>query len=183
MSENRYPDYPPGTPSVTEILTSVGLIDTSWFTPEAAERGTQVHLACRYLAEDRLDWTTLDPRIEPYVRSYEKFLTSTGCKARSVEQSGYCEIRRYCGSWDVVFGYLADLKTGSYEPWHRAQVGGYQLLPGHQRVSRLATIYLQADGSIAKVRFHPAYICEAEFLCALSFYRLKEQYLGLRNGS
>jgi hypothetical protein len=174
---SRYPQYPPGTPSVTEILTSVGLIDTSWFTPESAARGTQVHLACRYLAEDRLDWATLDPRIEPYVRSYEKFINLSSATVASVEQSGYCERRKYCGTWDVVFNYVADLKTGQPEKWHRAQLGGYSLLiSAPSNVKRLATIYLQADGSIAKARFHPAYICEAEFLCALSFYRLKEQY-------
>ena len=174
---DRYPQFPPEAVSVTEILTETGLVDTRFFNELSAKIGTESHLACRYLAEDRLDWTSLDPKIEPYVRSYEKFLTATGEKARSVEQSGYCMIRKYCGTWDVVFNYLADLKTGSYQPWHRAQLGGYSLLALHQSdVKRLATIYLQADGSIAKARFHPAYICEAEFLCALSFYRLKEQY-------
>ena len=40
--------YTPNLPSVTEILRSVGLIDATWYTEEARQRGTAVHLACEY---------------------------------------------------------------------------------------------------------------------------------------
>ena len=41
-------------PSVTQILKDAGLIDTTWYTDEARQRGRAVHLAAQFLDEDDL---------------------------------------------------------------------------------------------------------------------------------
>ena len=46
-------------PSVTEILKDVGLIDTTFFAPEHAERGTRVHEATVFWDETGMDDDTL----------------------------------------------------------------------------------------------------------------------------
>lgn len=172
----RYPEFPPDAPSVTEVLHSVGLIDDRWYTDGAADRGSKVHLACRYLAEDRLDWDSVDPEIEGYVRSYDRFLNFTAITVRCVEVQQYDEALKFCGTFDLEAksGWVLDLKTGGEAKWHRAQVGGYWRLNGEK--GKVGALYIQADGSTAKVKFYNGRECWNEFLTALNFYNLRRNY-------
>ena len=60
-------------PSVTQILKDAGLIDTTWYTDEARERGRAVHLATQFLDEDDLDWDTVLPQYGGYLAAWERF--------------------------------------------------------------------------------------------------------------
>ena len=68
-------------PSVSQILRTAGLVGYDGI-PEpilrrAAERGTAVHLACRYLDDDDLDPDSLDPELQPYVAAWHRFRMNT----------------------------------------------------------------------------------------------------------
>ena len=73
-------------PSVTQVLTSTLGDDFADVPPDRLEfcqgRGNAVHLAASLLVAGELDWSTVDPRIEGYVRAVEKFHAE--CKGRIV---------------------------------------------------------------------------------------------------
>jgi len=54
-------------PSVTQVLTRAGMIDTQWFTPEAAERGTNVAKMTEFFDDGELDTETLPEYLVPFL--------------------------------------------------------------------------------------------------------------------
>ncbi len=121
-------------PSVTQILAAEGFIDYSFLGEDSAHylsRGQAVHAACEYLDEDRLDWSTVAPAIEGYVRGYQKFKRVLGFYPTHIETHVFDEIYRYAGTLDRVGRIgdarkiLIDLKTGPICSWVGAQLGGY----------------------------------------------------------
>lgn len=141
-----------GVASVTQIITDAGRISSFSMVRAAAERGRVVHKAAALLVAGRLDWTSVDARLVGYVKSYARLIEATGWVARSVETRRYCPVYDYAGTFDVSFEdqILADLKTGGPAAWHRAQLGAYWNLNG--RDDRCIGVYLQADGSIARLK-------------------------------
>ena len=162
-------------PSVTQILDAVGLISDFAKQPLAAERGKLVHLACKYLGQGILDWSTVDRSILGYVQSYEKFLTQTQWLARAVEVSLYDKDYLFAGSFDVDFteGWLVDLKSGVKAKWHPLQTAAYHRLNGGK--GKRGTLYLQADGSMAKFEQHSDRTDLARFLACRTVYELLER--------
>ncbi len=103
-------------PSVTQIITDTGLINTQFYTLDAQERGKLVHKACEFMDYDDLDFASLDPVIEPYVMAYKNFKEETGFKAELIEKSVYHKEFNYAGTLDrtgTMDGrrVLIDLKT------------------------------------------------------------------------
>lgn len=114
-------------PSVTQILKDMGEISEWSMQDERAKlRGTMVHVAGALLP-DRLDWSTVDSAIFGYVMSLAVWFDQTGCKVEAQEQQVY----------------LPDL-----------DVAGTLDLRGTFKNGKSGTLYLQADGSLAK--FKPA---------------------------
>jgi len=71
-----------GLVSVTNVLTSVGMIDFS-HVPEqlldrAKSRGSNVHLACYLDDSNDLDFENMDPGLKGYVMAWRKFRADTG---------------------------------------------------------------------------------------------------------
>lgn len=137
-------------PSVTQGLQLAGVTPNVWRSPAqarlAGERGTHVHLACEYLDRGTLDWSDLDPLLEPYVRAYEAFKADTRFLPGLIEQTGYGVVA--IGGERLPFGYtldragiwrgrdgmgpvrplLLDLKTGSeIKPAIGVQLAGYEI--------------------------------------------------------
>lgn len=180
MSE-RYPEFPAGTRSVTEILHDVGLVDDRWFNDAARDRGLRIHCGAQLLAQGILDWESVEPVDLGYLKSCELLLRYTGWTARLTEQRRLNTELKVCGTYDVSFDapnrdscVLADYKTGAPQPWHEIQLGFYYKLNGEK--GKLAGIYLQEDGSTAKVKFYNAHDAWRKAQVVLNFYRLKEQY-------
>ena len=66
---------------VTDVLRAAGLRDGMRFKSDAERkwyfaRGTAIHHATVLVDRGTLDWSTLDERIVPFVRAYEKFITT-----------------------------------------------------------------------------------------------------------
>lgn len=124
-------DPRPDLPHVTEILARAGLVDATWFTDYARERGRRVHLGTQFVDEGiSFDWTGLPPDVVPRVRTYQKFLDDVRPEVLSIEEQVVNEALRYQGTLDRrvridgVEGII-DIKPPSREPWHRLQLSMY----------------------------------------------------------
>ncbi len=121
----------PGQPdrvlaSNTQILKDRGVIDTTYYKPEHAARGTYVHGVCDVWNKARLlgcdiEWDEVDPRFKGYCEAWVKFCTETGFKAHLSEQPLW-HSAGYATTIDA-FGYigeqavLVEIKTGSEPKW------------------------------------------------------------------
>lgn len=121
-------------PRVTEILRYSGVTDFSAIPAATLEyaqtRGTAVHSACHFLDEEDLDWSTLDPAIEGYVRAWERFKSESGFVPDMIEQSVYCPTYQYRGTLDRTGTMgdkkvLIDIKTGPPGPSAALQTAAY----------------------------------------------------------
>jgi hypothetical protein len=176
--------YASGLPFVSEILVSAGLVDPTWYTAESRERGKAVHLACQFYDEGDLDPESIEPPIDGYFSSYLAWLQVSGIKPEWIE----CSMNNglYAGTPDRVMvtrpRKLHDIKTGAYQHWHRIQTALYvNLLPDPYSYSRNG-IYLQADGSIARVREFPKSDYQRDLAVGLSALNIHNWKRG-NNGS
>lgn len=111
---------------VTQILKAAGLIETAWFTAEAAERGTAMHNA----AHDAVADSAQDG---PVARCVYEAMRTASITVHDVERHYVHGVLEYEGHPDwvgTVGGHQAviDLKTGTRQPWHGVQLAGYALL-------------------------------------------------------
>lgn len=108
-------------PGVTTVLNPA----YEWLqtvNPYVLERkamiGRETHIACKYLADDELDWDSLDQAVRPYVESYAEWLAMAGVKLLLTEFQVYNPLHSYAGTEDVCFDlggdvWDVDLKTTS----------------------------------------------------------------------
>ena len=118
-------------PHVTSILREVGLVDTTWFTEEARDRGSALHLATEYLDRGELDEATVDPLIVSRLAAYRLFIKEMKPEILSIE-----EHVEYPGSYQGTLDrrvriagkeWVLDIKAGGPAPWHSLQLAGYAL--------------------------------------------------------
>jgi hypothetical protein len=135
--------------SVTQILKMAGLIKTGFFSDEAALRGTYVHLAAQLLDDGKLDESTIDPAIAPYLDAYRQFLTLCKPKWTYIETRLADPDVGFAGAVDRVGTLLVgkkrktcvvDLKSGSTAPFHAIQTAGYSALVVRDRLKHGAAI-------------------------------------------
>jgi hypothetical protein len=178
--------YSNGLPSVTDILRSAGLIDASWFTPQAWMRGRAVHLACEYYDQGDLDEETIDPEIAGYLEAYKRYRACAGQAGNNewIEIPRQDKMGTFAGTPDRVIAArpkgIIDIKTGAPQPWHRIQLAAYvSMMDDPFGYSRLG-LYLRPDGSY-KVREYP----KSEYISDLSIFQaaLTIHYWRQRNGS
>ncbi len=145
-------------PSVTQILTDAGLIDTQWFTEQATIRGTYIHEATALDDADDLDCDTLDDSLAGYVAGWRAFLYETGAEILSIEERVCSPTFTYAGTLDrrVMFQgaeWVVDIKSGGPLRWHALQTAAYAALveAGPRHLSqpgplKRATVHLKANG-------------------------------------
>jgi len=177
---DRYPQLPPETLSVTEILKLSGVIPESTFIdPWFMGRGTAAHKATELHDKGILDESTVDPEIAGMVESWRKL----GYKyaPENIEVVLYDPVYRFCGKLDRI--PLLDVKGPSSSKWHVLQLGAYWHLLGvagrsAERV-RPMTAHLQTDGSIANIKTYTSqqmHEAAREFLTLLAAIRIKQKY-------
>jgi hypothetical protein len=137
-------------PSVTQVINNLGLIDTQWFKPEHAARGSHIHLACQYLDEGCLDYDSLDEEYKPYIDAYKRFLNDCKPEWVGIEQKIFHPIYKYCGTYDrsgMMFGnnITLDIKTGIYHHTHALQLAGYEQTITDDKSSKRYSLYLSRD--------------------------------------
>jgi len=146
-------------PGVNEIFKDVGLIDTTYFKPEHAERGKRRHKWIEDFDAGTLDWSQVD---EPnYIVGWQEFLADNGMEVQAHELQVYNPNWHYAGTLDVLATdgdgdeWIVDIKTSaSSYPWHRLQTTMYGLAYADQSnrpLPRLGTVYLR---EAKKKQFH-----------------------------
>ena len=181
-------------PSVTQILQDVGLIDTTYFTDEARERGSFAHKAIQLWLADNLDESDLSEGLKGYLDSARQFMAMVGT-VHEVEMPRFHPAMRFAGTPDLVctideYGFaVPDFKIGAKEASHRYQSAAYAFLValgdrGDNEILSFTPmkpgrimVHLDADGKPPKLEPYPAGgNDERIFLAALTVYHAKHQH-------
>ncbi len=114
-------------PSVTQILQGAGIVDTTWFTEEAAWRGSIVHRCCHLDDEGDLEEGTVPEEARGYLDAWRLFKAQVPMNFISIEHplcSGlYAGTPDRDAEWAVI-----DIKTGAILPWVGLQLAAYSEL-------------------------------------------------------
>jgi hypothetical protein len=172
--------------SVTQLLKLAGYIDASFYTPEAAERGTRVH-ATTALIDEQIGGIAVPNGLDGEVRAYLKFLSDMKPRFMMIEQAVTDDAGIVCGRPDRVFwkmGSIAglgvlEIKTGACAPWHAYQTAGYAYLVSSQyiengkdaprEVASRWCVHLRKNGTY-RLRQHTSPRDRAVFLYALAHF-------------
>ncbi len=174
-------------PGITGILKACGYIDSTYYTEEARDRGSHVHLAIKFLNKGTLDWDTVIDRYVGYVAAYEKFVKDWNLKLEFYERPLYHPHLLFAGTPDLVGTVLdgipsiIEIKTGPVRKWTALQTAAQELLvraweekPVHRR---RWGVCLNVDGSYSKpVPFNEWERDEAVFRTLNSAVQHRELY-------
>jgi len=170
---------------VSEAIQAAGLKDFSKIDPSvferARQRGTAVHAACHYLDEGDLDWATVSPEIEPYVRAWERFKADTGVVLTYIEQPRVHATLWLAGTPDRVVLMngargIIDLKTYKPDRVVDVQLAAYSFLEfgpqGVINVPKRWCVELKDDGKYGLHEFSDRGD-EAVFMACLTIAKFK----------
>ncbi len=164
-------------PSVTQILKSLGLIDATWYTDEARDRGSMIHLATALDDRGELDESSVDERIAGYLAAWRLFKAESGASFTDIEIQLYSDYG-YAGTPDRI-GTLRgrsvfDIKNGEPEPWHALQTAAYAFgcSAGSAAVMSRYCIYLRDNGTYRLIQ-HDRSTDIAVWLSCLNLYNWK----------
>lgn len=129
--EHKYSHQGFTVPSVSQIISNLGLINTFGFNESAANRGRLVHEITEKI-DKQIDFDAfdVDPDCVGYLHAYEKFRNEFKGVVIDSEFQVFDQINYYAGTADRVVEqtgarYILDIKTGAFQPWHKLQLGGY----------------------------------------------------------
>lgn len=170
-------------PSVTTVLKEAGLIDDSFYTPEAALRGTVVHECCAIINMGlEIDEDTIDDAARPYVDAYRRFLESVGERFQvdKVEHRVHSAAFGYAGTTDILGKFdrrpmVCDIKTGDPAPWHAVQLAGYAAAYTVIPLERYC-VYLNSDGEYG-LRHYTDPSDRTAFLSAVALVNWKRRFM------
>jgi len=137
-----------GFPHVTDIIKAAGLMGETWYyTDEARDRGTAVHLCTQFMDEGALDPSTIDPSIDKLVAGYAKFIEEVNPKILEIEKHYVQRTLHYQGTADRIVQIngkaVIDIKAGTPEPWHQIQTAAYAQMAN---VMGRYCLYLKPNG-------------------------------------
>lgn len=135
-----------------------------WIDEWYADRGSMAHEAIKLMLLDDLDWDSLDPEIEPFVRAARDFIADSGWEVVHVEPLLHSEKLWVAGQPDVIMRtrgrhplwVLPDWKTGAPIPPYELQTAGYELIVEDAlglKIAKRMCVRLQRDGKY-RVRGH-----------------------------
>jgi hypothetical protein len=128
-------------PGVNEILQDCGLVDTTWFKPEHAQRGKDIHREIEDFSLGKYECRF--PDYAPYVERWAEFQQDSGFVAKEVERRTYHPLYRYCGTIDAYGdGVIVDIKTGGARSYYELQLIAYGLMLDKPR---LLAVFLKPD--------------------------------------
>jgi hypothetical protein len=170
-------------PSVTQVLSLV--TDATWFTDDCRWRGSAVHAACQYLDEGDLDWATVEPEHEGYVRAWERAVRECGFVWDGIEEELYHPQHQYAGRRDRrgrigQSRVVVDLKTSAtLAPQTAMQLAAYVAPLESPRAYRRFAVRLKPDGTYT-VKEYPVAEYGRDwnnFLVLLAAWRLRREYI------
>jgi hypothetical protein len=168
-------------PSVTGILKAGG------FEPYGSEwhmaKGRAVHLACQYLDEGGLDWSSISDEILPYLMAYELFKKESGFKPTRIEERLFHPTLMFTGQIDRVgevpndkSQWLIDIKSGHPGPYCSLQTAGYNLLlPVLKYPRKRFGLHLKENGSYSLIEYKDSQD-QGIFLALLAIHNWKKNH-------
>lgn len=171
-------------PSVTQVLDAAGFVDATWFTPEATQRGTDVHeitaIYDRQIDKEKAECAIekVYPEAIGYLRAWQSFLAESKATVLDIEQRSYNGVNRYAGTIDRRLSIrgvqtAVDIKTGQPEPWHALQLAAYAKCEPYSRGRY--TVYLRKDATF-RVKTHTDTSDWDVFLAALACFNWKKNH-------
>ena len=144
-------------PSVTQVLSEVGLVDVSgpWFTDEVRARGTNVHLITELHDRGELCEEQVPLELMGYLNAWKRFKADAGFVCELVEHHVYHAVYHYAGTLDRVGTcddgngpqMLLDIKCGAHMPAHRLQTAAYAECIEWRTPPERCGVHLAADGT------------------------------------
>lgn len=155
------------TPSVTQILSSVGMYKGLENVPKnvlkiAGERGHIIHECIELHLKNELDESSIDPELSGYFNAYlsaRKEYPQIFEKLHTYEKMVYSKKYKYCGRLDACGDRLiVDWKTTAQtDPVHGLQLSAYWMAEHpdylHDKPETLACLYLHKDGDFVFVKY------------------------------
>lgn len=147
-------------PGITEIMTTLGMVDPQWYDEKGKARGKAVHASCHFLDEKDLKWESVHQSIVGYVKGWELFLKESGFMPLNIEKvvwssiyGAACTLDRHGVFPDGEHG-IVEIKTGAVEPWAGVQTAFHGLCVVEQGlapyISRRGAVRLTEDGKCGK---------------------------------
>jgi len=173
-------------PSVTQILRTLGIIDTRWATEHALERGTAVHQAIQFLVEDDLDWSTVTPEIAPYLDAFWQFAGDVELQVNDTEMIVYSPTHRYAGRLDLLATVqgeraIIEIKTGKALDWVNLQLAAYAMCYDGVLPARFC-LELRANGTY-RLTEHRKPTDLSEWMSCLAVYQIRKRTGTLNGGN
>jgi hypothetical protein len=173
---------------VTHILSSVlsrGSLKSSFVRDDLdffLQRGRAIHIATALLDAGTLDWKTVDERIVPYVRAWEKFRREVGGKI--IESECHIENKRlnYEGTLDRIISkcalypignLLIDIKTNEADAITRLQTMAYAT--AQKRAVKRGFVALRDNGTYSAGIYDADASDKAAWLSCLKLYNWIER--------
>jgi len=170
--------------SVTQVIGTI--LVPGGYNPDDfyRERGSAAHLACRLHAEGRLDESTIDENVRPYLDAYKRFLRETGFRPIQCEVSfaneafGFAGTPDQEGNWGCLEGAwtIIDLKSGNIPSWTGIQLAGYCVGRGQEYRPKRIAVRLQSDGGFKLIEYPLRDLSRDTnvFLAALAVYNWRK---------
>lgn len=175
-------------PSVTEVLSDVGIVDYSHLPESTREmalaRGRAVHLATQFEDEGDLDEASIPDDLRGYLEAWRRFKRETRFVPELIEYRSFHPSHKYAGTLDRtgnlggnVLNCLLDIKTNDAQEWVRYQLAAYAAFFDSPRKYIRMSVELHADGSYRLKEFACRH-WQSDinvFMSALNVYRAKRE--------
>lgn len=169
-------------PSVTQIIGAAGLSGLDRVPADLLERnaafGKAVHKAVELKCQEKLDYSTLDEALKPYVEQWDKFCNDFGYVSHMQEYRAVSHSLRVGFCIDNIgyaksYRHIVDLKTGTAKPSDIIQACAYGYL---YPTDRILLLYLRADRyRVVAITDRERKRVETVFLSCLSIYNFKKE--------
>ena len=165
-------------PSVSQILEDVGLVDTRWFKPEHANRGTIVHELLELIDKGLMDPQDVEEDFKGYVDAYLLFKEECKVEILEIEKIVTHKDFQYAGRVDRVCEIdgvpaVLDIKTGSKCRWHPVQLAAYRYTIPVLDTRPMYAIHLSNVGKYKLEKYWSTHYTNV-WMAALTIYHYKK---------
>lgn len=146
---------------VTQVLVDAGLVDYGWCSRLGLERGSAVHDGLRLALHGTLDWSTLDPRVRPYVNAGLDALQFLRADTEAVEQIVRAPLIGVAGRYDWRGTILGRTRRALVD-W-KSLSGGVPRRASAWQLAGYVDLCLEDDGTIVADRYTIALYPDGRF--------------------
>jgi len=171
-------------PSVTQIITSIGLVDYSMVNKDLldykADIGRKIHKTIELYDNKELDNSELHPLLRNYLEQWRKFKKDFRLHTIESEIRMFHPAYKYAGTIDKLgriddYYVILDIKSGGISPSHSIQTSAYkEMLEKNTQIKikkRFAVYLTEENYTVVEHKDNDLGV----FLAALSIYNWKKK--------